>query len=444
MEDKNKRDSIDEMIDLLKAADEVPYREGAWEKFQKTYPTAKKNHSLAYWSAVAALLLLFGLGYVYQKNRLPQETNLITQTQTDSENEVNPNVENNVAVTPESNQLSPMTAADETEHISSLESSPSRPATVNNQLIPLEREEFSALALNTKPTYTLNLADQGYYRTTVSRKNQDIALKSDVVTPEHLAHNNFMTQVEFNEVDNRPTTKKFMLSNRFELGAFVSPASTENRVKVGGGLIVAYNLSNKLSFRTGIAYNEYEVGILQDPTQSSSTEIVPASNVQGRSSSYSLVGTNNAVAASSYVVLPNVSAITGKVQSLDIPFELTYKVAKNFYATGGVSYAPILNQQRYAHYIDNVNTTTFTDGLPTNQAEVESAVKAVTKTTESSEENVSTNGFGGFVNFSVGRKVGLNKKFSVSVEPFVKLPVGNFRSPEMNYTNGGIKIITNF
>jgi len=48
------------------------------------------------------------------------------------------------------------------------------------------------------------------------------------------------------------------------------------------------------------------------------------------------------------------------------------------------------------------------------------------------------------VNFSIGKEMRVNKRMNLSVEPYVKLPVGSFKQADMNYTNGGIRIITNF
>lgn len=119
-------------------------------------------------------------------------------------------------------------------------------------------------------------------------------------------------------------------------------------------------------------------------------------------------------------------------------------VAQGFYISSGITYAAILQQNRYAHYIENVNKDLFQDGLPENQGEVQQATQQISRSIKTEDENVRSNQFGGFVNFSLGKKVKLNKGISLSVEPYMKLPVGSFQRADMNYTNGGIRIITNF
>jgi len=91
-----------------------------------------------------------------------------------------------------------------------------------------------------------------------------------------------------------------------------------------------------------------------------------------------------------------------------------------------------------------VNKETFTDGYPENKQQAEETVKPITKSVESMENNVNTNGFSGFVNFSLGKEVKMNKRVGISVEPYLKIPVGQYRRADMDYTNGGIRIMTSF
>ncbi|HMR18755.1 MAG TPA: hypothetical protein PKA53_05610, partial [Sphingobacterium sp.] len=145
------------------------------------------------------------------------------------------------------------------------------------------------------------------------------------------------------------------------------------------------------------------------------------------------------------MIIPNINAITGFVKSVDIPLEIKVNnIHSSIYATAGMSYSAILNQRRNAHYVENLNIETFADGYPENREQANNAVKPVTRVVESTEENVNTNGFSGFVNFSIGKNVRINKKVGFSVEPYLKIPVGQYRRAEMDYTNGGIRVMTNF
>ena len=439
MEDKNKKDIVEEIVSRLKATPEHPYRAGAWEKFQADHLPPKKSIAWRYWSSAAAVLLLLGMGYIFQTNQLNTDQAIVHTPQMSGSDLPNTEIES-VENAEKKNLLEEETTVVAQYGGKLLDDRKSHVDQKINNLIELQHEETS-IALNLKPTIIVPLPQRIINVNSIKQQDNNELSKEIVSFPTQLAASALRPE-EQGYSEDLPNKKNFNLSNKLDLGAFVSPTSTNQKVKVGGGLMLAYNLNNRLSVRTGISYHEYEVGIVQDPTQPSSTEIVAADKLTHKQSQNLLL--EPAAANSNFVAIPNVNAVNGMVQSLDIPLELSYRIAKNFYATSGVSYAPILNQKRHIQYIENVNTNTFTGGVPSNQAALESANRVVTKTTESSEENVSSNGFGGFVNFSLGRKMEVNKKLSISVEPFVKLPVGNFRVSEMNYTNGGIRIITNF
>jgi hypothetical protein len=235
--------------------------------------------------------------------------------------------------------------------------------------------------------------------------------------------------------------KGIRFGDRFEMGVFVSPYATSNQMNVGAGLALSYKLSKTLSVRTGASYNSYEIQMVKNPIEAGSAEAVTTeADMVGR--------TNASVANVSYqqqLIIPNVNAITGFVRSVDIPLEIKVNDGRgSFYATAGMSYSAILNQQRNAHYVENLNVETFADGYPENAEQASAAVKPVTRIIESSEENVNSKGYSGFVNFSVGKNIRVNKKVGFSVEPYLKIPVGQYRRAETDYTNGGIRVMTNF
>src|SRR5690606_9221669 len=109
--------------------------------------------------------------------------------------------------------------------------------------------------------------------------------------------------------------------------------------------------------------------------------------------------------------------------------------------TGGLSYAVVLSQERLNHYTEYTDAPIYSSASDSN-APTNSPVNTVSTTVAASENNVNTNGFGGFVNFSIGRKTQLGKSVKLSVEPVLALPVGRLRRADSNYTSGGVKIIT--
>ncbi len=220
----------------------------------------------------------------------------------------------------------------------------------------------------------------------------------------------------------------------------MSPNSTSEKFNFGGGVLVAYNVTKNLSVRTGLAYNRYEVGAMRNPVANQDVAVSASREMLEKNNTNSLT----AYTMSNAVILPNVNAVSGSVQALEVPLDVKYKSKSGFYASSGLTYAKVTEQERFTHYIENSGAEVFPDGLPKNQKDLEAGFKQVSKAIKTEDQNVKANGFGGFVNLSIGKEMKMNKGFSISVEPYMKLPVGNFKSADMNYTNGGLRIITNF
>jgi len=211
------------------------------------------------------------------------------------------------------------------------------------------------------------------------------------------------------------------LDRKWEMGAFVSPASTSESITLGGGVALAYNVSSKVSIRSGASIQHYGA-------VSGNTPITPAmasNSFEMNAPSYLSQpnGLSNAFAkglADAKDAKSN-ERVSGKILTVDIPVDVRYAITKNFYTSVGVSYVGVLDQERATIY-------------ETNNTEYKQ---------KSTEKNVDDKGVNGFVNFSVGRKQKVGK-LSISVEPYYKIPVGGLRSSDLNYSNGGVKIITSF
>lgn len=447
---KSEKEIIDEIVNRLKSQPEREYRPGAWEGFKGQYGNrTTKTRQISRWAATAAAFLLLGMGAVYFINDTTKpsgsrEHELASTRQT-------PLTENTTPLEiptskPSSNTKLLAEAGNSIDVIGHSTGdniiSSSKNSTVD-RFLNLSLVADAIRNINTQ----IDISSENVNRISDdNRRYSSIGanlMQPNTPTVEQLtlaASSIPNSDLKIREVENINQSKRVHLGDKFDLALFVSPYSTGDKMNVGGGLTLAYNLTNKISVRTGASYNSYEMGMLKNPTAPSSYEAVVVSN-------NSDVGKNMAGMAApqnSKMIIPNVNAVTGIVQSVDVPLELKYNVGKSLYAVAGVSYSAIIGQERNAHYVDNVNAETFSQGFPENEKQMQTAVKAVTKTVKSAEKNVSTNGFNGFVNFSVGKKVKVNNRFGVSVEPYLKIPVGEYRRADMDYTNGGIRIMTNF
>ncbi len=455
---KSEKEIIDDIISRIKEQPDRGYREGAWENFKRQNPgTTARTRPMARWISAAAALLLVGMGTLYYvKNSVILPT---------SDTNVNAVVEHKSAPTesaaPGQSQTETTTAIPQNN---TANTPLDRTYTMDNNAILADRNNYvqsqaikQSLSLPLM-TEALSPIDQqieipsgGVFREAlVMPRYASIDLKkpqSATPIPENLilaAKSIPTSELNLKEVETRSQNKQVRFGDKFDLALFVSPQSTGQKTNVGGGLTLAYNLTNKISVRTGASYNSYEVGIMKNPIEPSSSETVVVNQNQSNAPAIGKMMNGYSAVENNRMILPNVNAVTSVVQSVDIPLEVKYNVGKSLYAVAGVSYSAILGQERNAHYVDNVNAETFSQGFPENETQMKSAVKAVNKTVKSAEQNVSTNGFNGFVNFSIGKKVKVNNRFGVSVEPYFKIPVGQYRRADMDYTNGGIRVMTNF
>src|SRR5690606_30785211 len=134
---------------------------------------------------------------------------------------------------------------------------------------------------------------------------------------------------------------------KWEMGAFVSPASTSKSITLGGGVALAYNVSTKVSIRSGASIQHYGA-------VSGNSPITPA------------LASNSFVAdAPNYISQPTLNnsfvmrtadarsakcneRVSGKILTVDIPVDVRYAINKHFYTSVGVSYVGVLDQERSA------------------------------------------------------------------------------------------------
>jgi len=448
MEKKNKKDIVDQIIERMKSTDELPYKEGSWENFQRRYdPVIQKRSKTFYWAASAAAILLLG---IFAVKNWPSEDSLqnpeIANQSVGKKSDVDvftPKLNDNEDLKSESNSGSILSS----EAQSNLHETKGLLSDVNRSLGE-SRSDQSLDFIHSDVTLAFSQnsiqlpSSLNAYSFSIQKANVETNNDYSIIR-----ENNINTELALNvervKRGQEPELKdrKFYLKDKFDLGLFVSPNSTDERFNFGGGILLAYNISKNISVRTGLAYNRYDVSVLKDPTANPETPIVASQDAIQR---ITASGLTQQYMSSNAIVLPNVNAISGNVQAFEVPLDIRVKSKDGFYASSGITYAAVFNQNRYAHYVENANSEVFGDGLPENEADAKSAVQQVSRAIKTEDENVNSNGFGGFVNFSIGKEMKMNKRMNISVEPYLKLPVGSFKRADMNYTNGGIRIITNF
>ncbi|MVZ65166.1 hypothetical protein GQF61_04825 [Sphingobacterium sp. DK4209] len=451
MESKKNRDIIDHIVRSLRDKEELPYREGAWENFQSSQFGPKRSKSAVYyWAASAAAALLFGFFAVNRWVESPISENTLST--------VNSGPSQEAIIAPETQDsnstLLDYVQADNLQAGNSISSGAN--SSVSNWM------SFQ----NTNPDYVsetsrteFTIGDMQAASVDFVNKLANIPMlqpagvvvehsvnfanakpRSDGPMNQVMAYQGDQFAVQSTGSAPKLSQKKFSFAEKFDLGLFVSPSSTDEQMNFGGGMLLGYNITKNLSVRTGLAYNQYQVGLMKDPVGNPETQVLASSDVLEQDAKYSMI----TMQASRTMILPNVNAVSGNVQAFEIPLEVKFKANSGIYASSGMTYAVVLNQNRFTHFIENANADLFDKGLPSSSKEMNDAVQPVTRKVKTDEQNVNTNNFGGFINLSIGKEMKVNKRLNLSVEPYVKLPVGSFKQADMNYTNGGIRIITNF
>lgn len=468
MEGNKKKELIEEIIGQLKGH-ELPYREGSWEKFASKYEVATSPSSAwKYWSAAAAVLLCFGVGYWSLKDQVTVAPSAPVLTQHEKNNNIDKYndvlADNKDLKESIQRSLSDVTGGQGRSAIELLRDRPFTYSKVENQPpADSQKQQFvlfggkivhgnnidvshSLVALaegktmqprNNTLSAQINLDDPALAASTAIAANTKVAASghsnamptntnTTAATTQTQRDAERLSQLYVLQQGNKKE-RSVVLKNKgdrdskWEMGAFVSPASTSESITLGGGVALAYNVSSKISIRSGASIQHYGA-------VSGNTPITPAMN------------SNSFVAdAPIYLSQPNTSnnpfvmrtadakeakskeRVSGKILTVDIPVDVRYAINKNFYTSVGVSYVGVLDQERATIY-------------ETNNTEYKQ---------KSSDKNVDDKGVNGFVNFSVGRKQKVGK-LSISVEPYYKIPVGGLRSSDLNYSNGGVKIITSF
>lgn len=440
MKDNKKKELIDEIIGQLKDH-ELPYKEGSWEKFASSYDSIpQRPPNWKYWSAAAALLVFAGVGYWGMNNDTPKDAPAVVIVKNQPTDDVIGNnkdlkesmqrslsdaIRDDDLVSEKLFRTTPFTYAGVTNHpvqhsdnkrviLSSGRLMPATDLTFSKEIaslqsIPLKNSKFSA-----------NIDWDEDDGEGVAAQSNSIAISSGNMTQRDAAKLSQLYAMQQGNTRTSIIQNETSREKKWEMGAFVSPASTSESITLGGGVALAYNISSKISLRSGASIQHY--GAVSGntpitPAMASNSFSLDAPNYisQSNSSNSFITRTADAKDAKSN------ERVSGKILTVDIPVDVRYAITKHFYTSVGVSYVGVLDQERAMIY-------------ETNNTEYKQ---------KSTDKNVDDKGVNGFVNFSVGRKQKIGK-LSISVEPYYKAPIGGLKSSDLNYSNGGVKIITSF
>ncbi len=233
------------------------------------------------------------------------------------------------------------------------------------------------------------------------------------------------------------TRDKADKSGKWLSSLYVSPNFSDAGVNMGYGYSLGYAISNKIRVSSGIAYTKVSSSKNFDaPTQPNTLAMEATIGV----SSYakSAVASNSIAAPSA----PYVQSVESWISGIDVPVEVTYNVNNKIYATGGVSGLFVMNGENTKKIVSDLNSRAAV-------LDAKGDVKGYSSLAEESKPAYQTssndNGaFLGFYNVAVGFKQKVSNKNSVSVEPFIKVPMKQVSEQKLNYTGVGVRLKFDF
>jgi hypothetical protein len=234
--------------------------------------------------------------------------------------------------------------------------------------------------------------------------------------PENVAKKR-MTTAELLANDSYPSKKRAQPSTtiqKWSFGiSFGQAMDTRSKTDFSIGTHVAYAINNKISLTSGLAYTQ--------------------------------------VGGEKKYELPEMSARTGKFQTgsqvdvsgLEMPIELQVKTGKQIYARLGLSAFVTMAQRQTVDYSEQkvvINNYVNENGV--------TQTKTITTTEVSTEpiadKMLTQRKMFGFYNLSLGYKQKVNKRNTIALEPYIKIPMSSYSDQQLNLVQGGLRIKVDF
>ncbi len=232
-----------------------------------------------------------------------------------------------------------------------------------------------------------------------------------------LAFQEFLEKEQLTQVVKNDQKTTLTQQNKWEVGLMVAPSiGNNNKLNMGYGVSMGYALSQKVSLVSGISYND----------MSASTQLTPQANTA------SLLMKNSR----------SLESVDANVSGIDIPLGIKYNLSKKVYANLGVSAFAVLNEHKDNTYLQETPMQeTSTD--PSSFGEMRIVVFNERVTEEDPEATVGSK-YIGFYNLSFGFRQPLSKKNTLSLEPFIKLPMKETAADNLRLIGTGIKLKLDF
>ena len=406
---------------------EEAYVPGAWEEFSQA---RKKKRGLPFWlstlSGAAAVLLAGTALFLFMNAPQPVQHNPTTRIKYQD-----PTSTKKPVVSPETPPFSAGPTSTKGQRLSS--GIPENSSRVQNTRLAqgavvkadfklksgLEvKFDVDAKANSDVPEDPNTIRDRIAANTAPAAKSDQLAEeKKSPSFQDFLANESKANKASANKND---THKK---EDKWAMGLMVAPSfGNAKKLNMGYGVSMDYALSDKFSLGSGISYNE-----------------LAATKKPAGDNTFS-APTVSAIARSS----KSLESTDAQLNGIDIPLEIKYKLTKKLYANVGISAFAIIDQKQSNNYVQQniVQQSVSRDAGLTQQLATVMVAEKVSEPAAASE--VGQSKYLGFYNLSFGFKQKISKRNTFAVEPFLKIPMKESSTQNLNLIGTGVKLKFDF
>ncbi|WP_421942926.1 hypothetical protein [Pedobacter sp.] len=437
------KELIEHIKDSLTAHEEA-YTPGSWERFSAQQEKKRRGFVLwPLWSAAAVILIFGGLFFLNNNSKIvnqlankkptPKKESVID---TVTPSHTNPNTQKDLAV----NAPKPKKTSETVENLN--KNVVTQPAvrdvktevySQNNVIANQENNAQTDLATIVKQNENLLLkpGTKNFSIANYNNKKAELIIEKKKPAQTKLTFEDILARDSY--ASNQQKTDKAKGNSKWEPGVYVAPAmGNDNKVNMNYGFSLSYNVADKISISSGIAY----------------TALSSTSNPSSGNNNMSLDADASPVMSGKGTATVNTSksleSVNANVRGINIPIELKYSISKKFYTGVGVSALAVLNNHQDNNYLVSSAQNRTVANSANGYAEQQMLLVTERVSEPQAEATTAADKYIGFYNFSLGYKQKIYGKKNFAVEPFLRVPMKTFSKDNLNLTNGGLRLKLDF
>lgn len=430
---------IEHIKDSLTAHEEA-YTPGSWERFSAQQEKKRRGFVLwPLWSAAAVILIFGGLFFLNDnsetvnqlanKKPAPRKESVIDKS---TPSQKNPYAQKDLAVTaPQTKET--LKHNENVVNQSAVNGTQTENYSQNNLIVNQEHNVQPDVATIVKQNENplLKPATNSFSIANYNNKKAEIIIEKKKPAQNKLTFEDILARDSY--AINQQKTDKTKGNSKWEPGVYVAPAmGNDNKVNMNYGFSLSYNLADKISISSGIAY----------------TALSSTSNPSSGNSNMSLDAAASPVLSGKGIATVNTSksleSVNANVRGINIPIELKYSISKKFYTGVGVSALAVLNNHQDNNYLVSSAQNRTVANSANGYAEQQMLLVTERVSEPQAEATTAADKYIGFYNFSLGYKQKISGKKNFAVEPFLRVPMKTFSKDNLNLTNGGLRLKLDF